>query len=170
MIWEARLARLFGLDELGWARHANPLSGWSRALTGLPVIVLAAWSRVWIGCWAVLPGVAALVWLLINPRLFPPPANDHAWMTRGVLGERLWARRAALDAPELRTSLPHALNVLTALGFGVMAWGLVVLDLRLALAGAAVSFAAKMGFIGCVAGIYRRASQRDPSLRYRPPA
>ena len=36
---EARLAKAFGLNEAGWDRHANPWSGWSRLITGWPVII-----------------------------------------------------------------------------------------------------------------------------------
>jgi hypothetical protein len=39
---------IFRMGEDTWERHANPWSVWSRT-TVLPVLILAAWSRVWIG-------------------------------------------------------------------------------------------------------------------------
>jgi hypothetical protein len=45
------LERLMAMDDRVWRRHANPWSGWTR-VTVLPLLVLAIWSRVWIGWWA----------------------------------------------------------------------------------------------------------------------
>lgn len=73
------------LEERFWARHSNPKSGWSRVPTG-PVIAYAVYRREWrLLC-------AALLWAVINPFLFPPPATGDAWMTRAVLAERWWIR------------------------------------------------------------------------------
>ncbi len=94
---ESRLAALFGLDEEGWARHANPRSGWTRFAT-LPLIPLVGWSRVWIGHWWLLLLALLILWLWVNPRLFPPPARRDAWITRGVLGEKIWAARDSTPA------------------------------------------------------------------------
>lgn len=45
-----RLAEgLMGMDDQSWLSHANPLSVWTRILTPLPLLILAVWSRVWIG-------------------------------------------------------------------------------------------------------------------------
>jgi hypothetical protein len=52
------LERLMAMDDRVWRRHANPWSGWTR-VTALPLLVLAIWSRVWIGWWAMLA-----VWLV----------------------------------------------------------------------------------------------------------
>ena len=38
MTFEARIARLFAMDEATWARHANPWSVWTR-FTALPLLL-----------------------------------------------------------------------------------------------------------------------------------
>ena len=85
-----------------WRRHANPWSGWTRAAT-TPVVVYALYRRNW----RLL--TVALVWLVVNPVAFPPPAGTDAWMTHGVLAERAWLRagNGTVDA-----SWPNVLNLL----------------------------------------------------------
>jgi hypothetical protein len=64
------------------------MSGWSRVLT-LPVLTYGVYARR--------PRVvaAALGFALVNPVLFSPPEEADAWMTRVVLGERMFYRRKA---------------------------------------------------------------------------
>jgi hypothetical protein len=61
---ERRVASLFGLKGDSWMRHANPWSVWTRFAV-LPLLVLAVWSRDWIGWWS-LAGVALLAYGLIE--------------------------------------------------------------------------------------------------------
>jgi hypothetical protein len=73
------------LADAAWERHANPWSGWSRVLT-LPVLMYGIYARK--------PRVvaAAVGFSVVNPFLFPPPTDADAWMTRVVLGERMYYR------------------------------------------------------------------------------
>ena len=169
MAWERHCAAAFRLDDEGWARHANPASGWSRLVTGLPLIVLAAWSRVWIGWWAAAVFALVVLWLWLNPRLFPPAASDRAWMTRVVLGERLWIRRNELHLPEARTHLPHVFNALAGVSSLGMVYGLVFLEPVPATLGAIGAFAFKVAFVQRMGVLYERAKARDAALAYRRP-
>ena len=91
------------MKEQTWERHSNPWSVWTRVLTN-PLVYLPVWSRSWRQ--AVLVGA----WLLLNPRLFPPPQNNSSWATRSVLGEQIWTSKPRAD-------LPMALNIFSALFF-----------------------------------------------------
>ncbi|MEM7075606.1 MAG: DUF6653 family protein, partial [Pseudomonadota bacterium] len=85
---------LMGMDARTWQRHANPWSAFTR-FTALPLLVLALWSRVWIG-WGALPAVAlAVLWIWLNPRMFAPPRRLDSWAARGVMGERVFLHRRA---------------------------------------------------------------------------
>jgi len=155
--------RLMAMSDEVWARHSNPWSGWSR-LTALPLLALSVWSRIWLGWWALVPLALTLVWIWLNPRLFPPPGDRRSWMTRGVLGERLWLDRARYRLPRRLVLSCHALTLLSALGALAMAWGLWRLDLAWTLAGMAVAMLAKLGFVRLTAVIYDRVEVRDSPM------
>ena len=57
MTLERKIAKLFKLTDENWMKHANPWSVWTR-YSVLPIIVLAFWSRVWIGWWSLIPAVS----------------------------------------------------------------------------------------------------------------
>ena len=48
MTLERKVAKVFNLTDDNWMKHANPWSVWTR-YSVLPLIVLAFWSRIWIG-------------------------------------------------------------------------------------------------------------------------
>jgi hypothetical protein len=90
------VTRLFGLEGDNWMRHANPVSVWTRFAI-LPLLALAVWSREWIGWWSLAAVALALVFMMVNPLLFPPPRSTRHWATRGVFGERIWTDRAKVE-------------------------------------------------------------------------
>ncbi|MEM7489436.1 MAG: DUF6653 family protein [Pseudomonadota bacterium] len=117
--------RLMTMDDAAWRRHANPWSVWTR-FTVLPLIMLAVWSRVWLGWGAVVPVAAALVWAWWNPRAFPPAPHLHSWASRAVLGERVFlTHRAEIPAHHRRVAI--WLTWASLPGAVVMVWGLIAL-------------------------------------------
>lgn len=82
---------LAGLRRAVFARHANPVSAWSRWAT-TPLILVPVWRRSWRdAAW-----VAA--WFALNPVVFPEPADQSAWSTRAMLGEERWIVDRPRDA------------------------------------------------------------------------
>jgi|SRR5688572_16116651 len=59
-----------------FARHSNPWSAWTRWLS-TPLVLVPTWTRRW--------SHAAIIgaWMAANPVIFPRPADEHAWSTRG---------------------------------------------------------------------------------------
>jgi hypothetical protein len=142
----ARAERLMAMDEAAWARHANPWSGWTRFAI-LPAFALAVWSRVWLGWGALIPVAAVIGWTWLNPRAFAPPADHGAWMTRGVLGERLWLDRARRTIPAHHIRAAHLTTATAALGLPALAWGLWALDLFATLLGLVLAVLGKAWFL-----------------------
>ena len=163
-----RLAAFHRLDSEGWARHANPWSGYSRMFTGLPLLILAVWSRVWIGWWALAAVALVGLWLLLNPRLFPPPRDDRAWVSRAVFGEQFWIEKPRSAARFLTPTLPHILNGAAGLGLVPLIYGLATLHSAATVIGASIAFGGKMLFLEQMVRLYDRASRHDPALRYAP--
>lgn len=140
------LERLMGMSETSWKRHANPWSGWSR-LAILPLLTFAIWSRVWVG-WGSLALVAiVLIWVWINPRVFPEPKSTDNWMSKGVLGERVWLNRNRAPISERHRKMANLLNVGTALGLIPYLWGLWRLEIWPTLAGVALLVTGKLWFL-----------------------
>ena len=92
-----------------FARHANPWSAWTR-WASTPLVLVPVWTRRW--------SHAALVggWLLVNPVVFPKPADDRNWASRAMLGEELWITMRPKDAAWIVTAATSAAAVCAILG------------------------------------------------------
>ncbi|KAJ56140.1 hypothetical protein ACMU_10315 [Actibacterium mucosum KCTC 23349] len=145
--------RLMSMDDQTWARHANPWSGWTRVPI-LPLLALAVWSRVWLGWYVLIPIAALVVWTWLNPRVFGPPKHLDAWMSRGVMGERMWLARKEVPIPPHHAQMAFVLNLAAGGGVVVFAWGLWQLDLGLTLAGLVGAMGAKLWFLDRMVWLY----------------
>lgn len=141
----AAAERLMRMDEESWARHSNPWSVWSR-FTCLPLIVLAIWSRVWLGWWCLVPLALALGWTFLNPRLFAPPASTDNWASRAVMGERLFLARNERPIPAHHVRWAKGLTLASGVGVAILIYGLWALDFWAVLCGLAVTIGGKFWF------------------------
>lgn len=141
----AKAERLMGMDDAVWRRHANPWSGLTR-FTILPLFAVAVWSRQWLGWGALVPVVLVIAWTWFNPRAFPPPSDYGHWVSRAVLGERIYLERAnrALDPAHLRAA--RTLTGLSATGLAPFVYGLWVYDLATTVLGIVLMAGAKAWF------------------------
>jgi hypothetical protein len=142
-------AALTGGTDALWQRHANPKSGWSRVAT-LPVLMYGVYARR--------PRLvaAALGFVVVNPVLFSPPEDADAWMTRVVLGERMYYRHRGS---------PGAVDLLNYVNGPVTAYAVYAAyrrrPARTVLA-TALSMALKFLFVGFVARYYEANRERFP--------
>jgi hypothetical protein len=150
------MIKAFGLTDEVWRRHANPWSVYTRV--PIPALLaLAVWSRAWIGRWSSVPiGIVGL-WILVNPRAFPPPRSDDRWATQAVLGEQLWTASRKQGRPSRRRVAPVVLIGLNTAGMAVLVRGLVARDPWMTATGLAVHMAGKNWFLDRMAWHYQDA-------------
>jgi hypothetical protein len=146
MTFEGKVSQVFRLSGDNWMRHANPWSVRTR-YTVLPLIVLAFWSRLWLGWWSVVPVVLSLAWMFINPVIFRKPASTKSWESRSVLGERAWMNRDGVKIPEHHRRFPHVLNAISSIGMLLVIWAVIVLDIWPAVLGISLAYVGKSWYL-----------------------
>ncbi|MGF1629982.1 MAG: DUF6653 family protein [Kiloniellaceae bacterium] len=164
MTFEARIARLFAMDEATWARHANPWSVWTR-FAALPVLLAAIWSHAVLGWGALFPIAAVLIWIWVNPRAFGEPRSTDSWAARATFGERLWLDRKRLVIPRRHRRLPPILAALGGIGFLLALGGAVALTFWPMLAGMILCALAKLWFCDRMVWLYEDMAAGDARLR-----
>ncbi len=165
MTLERHLSALFNLTDENWMRHANPASVWTR-YSVLPVLVFSVWSRTWIGWWCLLPGVASILWMLLNPVLFGRPRSTRNWASRAVLGERIYLERDRIALPDHHcTPLYAILKGISALGMVLALWATAACSLWGAVLGVALAYMGKSWFLDRMVWLYE--DMRETSEEYR---
>lgn len=154
--------RGMAMDDAVWMRHANPWSVWTR-FTCLPLIILAIWSRVWLGWWALVPLALACLWTWANPRAFPPPAKTDTWASKGTFGERVFLNRHAVPIPEHHRHWAIGLGFASATGLIPLVWGLWALDVPTTLLGVALLVLPKVWFVDRMVWLFEDMKDADPT-------
>ncbi len=137
--------RAMNMNARTWAKHANPWSVYSRILGG-SLMFLALWSVYWIGWHAVAPIIAAVLWIWLNPRLFPPPKSAGSWAARAVLGERAFLNRKRISVPREHARAAWITTSFSLAFFALALYGFAKGDFWLALGGWHAATLAKLWF------------------------
>ncbi|MFG1708517.1 DUF6653 family protein [Nonomuraea sp. M3C6] len=122
-----KYAQAVGMSDEAWQRHANPWSVWTR-FAAIPLMIAAIWSREWLGWWALVPVALVVVWLVLNPHVFPAVEQPGSWTARGIYGEKLWLHDRSLVTGDHR-NVQRLLIALGSAGFALLAWGLIALEI-----------------------------------------
>jgi len=153
MTIERKIASIFRLNDETWKHHANPLSVISRN-TALPILIIACWSRIWLGWWAVVPVILALVWTWLNPRLFSIPDSFDHWSSKAVFGERLWLNRDQVPIPIHHRKTPNILSAVSGIGMLLVIWGVIFFEVWPTLLGAVIIYMSKLWFLDRMVWLY----------------
>ena len=120
----SKIAGAFRMTDDAWKRHANPWSVWTR-FAAIPLMIVAIWSRVWLGWWCLVPVGAVIVWLWLNPHVFAPVETPTSWAAKGIYGEKLWLKERDRVPPDhlkvLRLLVPIGVAGFVLLGYGLVA-------------------------------------------------
>jgi hypothetical protein len=147
MTLERKISEIFKLTDENWLKHANPWSVWTR-YTVLPVIILAFWSRIWIGWWCLVPGILSFLWMFFNPVFFPKPASTKNWASKSVMGERVYLNRDKVEIPEIHKKPVHKiLNAVSSLGMLLAIWATVSYSVWGAILGVSLAYLGKSWYL-----------------------
>lgn len=162
MTLERRLARIFSLTDENWMKHANPASVWTR-YSVMPFLVLAFWSRAWIGWWCLVPGALALLWMFFNPVLFKKPKSTRHWASKAVFGERIYLNRDKVPLPSHHdTPLYTLLTCIASAGFLVTVFAVVFYSVWGVLLGVLLLCLGKSWFLDRMVWLYEDMKHTDP--------
>ena len=154
MTVERKIAKLFNLTDENWMKHANPWSVWTR-YSVLPIIILAFWSRLWIGWWCLVPGLIAIAWMFINPIFFRKPKSTKNWASKAVLGERVYLNRDKVKIPEMhQTPLLKMLNVISSIGMILSIWAIIYYSIWGAFCGITLAYLGKSWYLDRMVWLY----------------
>ncbi len=150
--------RLMTMDDATWARHANPLSVYSR-FTTLPLLTLAIWSRVWLGWWCLIPIALTILWIWYNPRAFNPPQSTANWASRITLGERVYLNRKTTPIPEHHIIVLKVITGMATISVAILIYGLAVLNVWATVCGMLLSIITKLWFVDRMVWLYMETTK-----------
>lgn len=147
MTVERKIASVFKLNNESWLKHANPWSVWTR-YSVLPLIIIAFWSRTWIGWWCVFPATLSIAWMFFNPHFFSKPKSTKNWASKSVMGERIYLNRDKVPIPSIhKKPIIQLLNVISSLGMGLSIWATVTYSIWGAIFGISLAYLGKSWFL-----------------------
>jgi hypothetical protein len=158
------IAALFQMDERVWERHANPWSVWTRFAT-FPFLMLAIWSWHWIGWACLIPVGLFVIWLWLNPRVFPPPAFTQSWAARAVLGERVFILRMMHPVPVEHTNVITLLGIATSVSGFLMAGAFLAAEPFTFIAGGVAVIVFKLWLCDRMVWLFDEMSEDVPEYR-----
>ena len=151
---ERKIARIFNLTDENWMKHSNPVSVWTR-YSVLPIIVIAFWSRIWIGWWCLVPGIISTLWMFINPVFFKKPRSTKNWASKAVLGERVFLNRDKAKIPEKHDIPLHGiLNTISSIGMILAIWAIIYYSIWGAVLGVALAYIGKSWYLDRMVWLY----------------
>lgn len=160
MTLERTVSRFFVLDDETWMRHANPWSFWTR-LPILLAFVVAIWSRIWVGRWAVIPVAILIVWTFVNPRAFRKPDSTKNWVSKAVFGERIWKDRDRITIPEHHHRFPTLLTGIALLGILFIIWGVYHLHIWPTILGLGTTYIGKLWYLDRMVWLYNDMKEHE---------
>ena len=90
------------------------------------------------------------------------PASTRNWASKGVFGERIWSDRRTIQIPDQFASrVPNLANAYSCIGLAMLVYGLVALDVWLAVAGIVIVHGGKLWYIDRMVLLFEDMKQRD---------
>jgi hypothetical protein len=111
------------------------------------------------------PVAFALLWTWYNPRIFPAPQSLDHWMSKAVLGERVWLNRDVVPVPAYHRTVPNVLSAVAAIGLLFILWGVLMFDPWPTLFGTMMAYLGKLWFADRMVWIWNDMQDATPEYR-----
>ncbi len=131
------------LSDTAWEKHSNPWSGWTRTLS-MPLLATGFYLHNW---WIV---AITIMWLIINPVFFSKPKKINNWMSKGVLGEKIYTQ----DRKYFKKDLPTLLNASNIFFFTLFIYFSWIQNLEAAILSGILVMVIKFWFIDRMVAVY----------------
>jgi len=148
MTLERKIAKVFRLTDENWMKHSNPWSVYTR-YSVLPLIILAFWSRIWIGWWCLIPGLMSILWMFFNPVFFSKPQSTKNWASKSVLVTYLYS----------------LLNIISSAGMILSIWAMIYYSIWGAILGVALAYLGKSWYLDRMVWLYE--SMKSENEEYK---
>lgn len=152
--------------NLIWRKYTNPWSVGVRFFI-LSMLVISAWSRVWIEYWSMLLILFTLVWIWFNPRLFPIKSTNNVWTMQAILGERIWLNRHDEYIPAHHFFIITGLQLSVSISFLICVAGIIFLNLWLTIFGLVLTFFSMCWFLDRMVWLYKDDKQQREKNRIK---
>jgi hypothetical protein len=106
------------------------------------------------------PVALVIVWLWLNPHVFPAVTGPRNWASKGIYGERLWLNEPTSVPPACRSVL-RWLIIPGSAGIALLVWGLVQLELWPTIFGATLITLAQLWRIDRLGLVYEESKRAD---------
>ena len=103
-----------------------------------------------------MPAAAVIIWLWLNPHVFPAVTAPRSWAAKGIYGERLWLLEPS-SVPAGYHAVLRWLIVPGLCGIVLLAWGLVQLLVWPTIFGAALIVLAQLWRIDRLGLLYEQS-------------
>lgn len=159
-----KMADIFQLDDVTWMKHSNPMSVYTR-YTALPLIILAIWSRDWLGYYSLIFLGLAFLWTYYNPVLFSKPKTTKTWASRAVFGERAYLNHKNIPVEAHHMNMLKVINSIMTLGLPFLVYGLWTLSIWPTILWMAIVIMWKTWFLDRMVWIY--LDMKDSHKEYK---
>ena len=110
--------------------------------------------------------LVVVFWIWLNPRIFSEPKRFDAWMSKGVLGERIFIDHRA-ELPAHQRIAARVLTLLSLPGVLILIWGLYALWWEGVVFGAVLTALPKVWFVDRMVWVFedwRRLGRTVPGM------
>ncbi|WP_353505402.1 DUF6653 family protein [Vibrio sp. SCSIO 43135] len=150
------------MDECAWQRHSSPLSVYSR-FSILPLLSAALAFRDSLGWWTLPALIVVILWIWLNPRIFPAPRKTNNWASMGTFGERIYLNRHKEDLiPPHHLRMCRNIMVLQVLGVPFWCFSLYTLSYDSIILSTLWMMFTKVWFVDRMVWVYQDVKDLNP--------